>query len=181
VSTTCPQFTSARCGIDIASIKSRTAKKSDGPAIRIANASLQAAPCLTAVQKAVNSGLANLDAAKKIDLKGFDVATSCGNDKLLPRIAQGVAQEKALNIVLYATRLNRGKLKRMTAEEIVDVLRANSGKRLRVTFGDGVVESILIGSVDGEGFVHSGPDGESPHSFWTRIEDVRLLETENSN
>jgi hypothetical protein len=69
----------------------------------------------------------------------------------------------------------------MTAEEIIDVLRANSGKRLRVTFLDGVVESILIGSVDAEGFVHSGPDGESPEGFWTRLEDVRFLETKNSN
>jgi hypothetical protein len=65
----------------------------------------------------------------------------------------------------------------MTPEKIIDVLRANTGKRLRVTFLDGVVESVLIGSVDSEGFVHSGPDGESPDGFWTRLEDVELLET----
>jgi hypothetical protein len=69
----------------------------------------------------------------------------------------------------------------MTPEEIVDVLRANTGKRLRVTFLDGVVESVVIGSVDAEGFVHSGPNVEFPEGFWTRLEDVRLLETENSN
>lgn len=67
----------------------------------------------------------------------------------------------------------------MTTEEILRILLANTGKRLRITFRDGVVESVLIGSVDGEGFVHSGPDGQSPESFWTRLEDVRLLETEN--
>ena len=68
----------------------------------------------------------------------------------------------------------------MTREEIVDVLRAHTGKRLRVTFFDGVVESFLIGSVDAAGFVHSGPDGECPEGFWTRLEDVRLLDPENS-
>jgi hypothetical protein len=60
----------------------------------------------------------------------------------------------------------------------VHVLRANTEKFLRVTFRDGVVQSVLIGSVDAEGFVHSGPNGESPQGFWTRLEDVTLLETE---
>jgi hypothetical protein len=67
----------------------------------------------------------------------------------------------------------------MTPEEIVDLLSSNTGKQLRVTFRDGVVQSVLIGSVDAEGFVHSGPDGISPQSFWTRLEDVELVETEN--
>jgi hypothetical protein len=53
----------------------------------------------------------------------------------------------------------------MTSEEIVDVLRANTEKWLRVTFRDGVVQFFLIGSVDAEGFVHSGPNGESPQGF----------------
>jgi hypothetical protein len=44
-----------------------------------------------------------------------------------------------------------------------------------------VVESVLIGSVDAEGFVHSGPGGESPESFWTRFEDVSLLEAGTSS
>ena len=69
----------------------------------------------------------------------------------------------------------------MTREEIENGLRANEGRRLRVTFADGAVEPVLIGSVDGEGFVHSGPGGESPASFWTRFEDVTLLEAENSS
>jgi hypothetical protein len=67
----------------------------------------------------------------------------------------------------------------MTAEEIADVLRANTGKRLRVIFSDGIVESVLIGSVDAEGFVHSGPDDAPPEWFWTRLEDVTSVETEN--
>ncbi|MBV9507396.1 MAG: hypothetical protein JO323_20580 [Acidobacteriia bacterium] len=69
----------------------------------------------------------------------------------------------------------------MTAEEIADLLRAKTGRRLRVIFSDGVVESVLIGSVDAEGFVHSGPDEELPEWFWTRLEDVTLIETEDSN
>ncbi len=69
----------------------------------------------------------------------------------------------------------------MTPKEIVEVLRTNTGKRLRVTFEDGVVESVLIGSVDDEGFVHSGPDGENPQGFWTRFEFVKLLEQDTSN
>jgi hypothetical protein len=64
----------------------------------------------------------------------------------------------------------------MTAEEIADSLRANTGRRLRVVFSDGIVQSVLIGSVDGEGFVHSGPDGVPPDSFWTTFEDVASVE-----
>ena len=63
----------------------------------------------------------------------------------------------------------------MTGEEIAKILRENSGKRLRVTFTDGLVEAVLIGTVDAEGFVHSGPDGESPEGFWTRFEAVKSL------
>ena len=66
----------------------------------------------------------------------------------------------------------------MSPEQIVHVLRANTEKLLPVTFRDGVVQSVLISSVDAEGFVHSGPNGESPQGFWTRLEDVTLLETE---
>jgi hypothetical protein len=64
----------------------------------------------------------------------------------------------------------------MTAEEIADVLRANTGRQLRVIFSDGIVQSVLIGSVDAEGFVHSGPDGTPPGFFWTRFEDVASVE-----
>jgi hypothetical protein len=69
----------------------------------------------------------------------------------------------------------------MTATEILDALKANIGKRVRVTFDDGIVQSVDISSVDEEGFLHSGPDGIDPHGFWTRFEGVTLVERENSN
>jgi hypothetical protein len=69
----------------------------------------------------------------------------------------------------------------MTATEILDALNANVGKRVRVTFDDGIVQSVEISSVDEEGFLHSGPDGTDPHGFWTRFEDVTLVEPEISN
>jgi hypothetical protein len=69
----------------------------------------------------------------------------------------------------------------MTATEILDVLNANIGKRVRVTFDDGVVQSVEISSVDEEGFLHSGPDGTNPDGFWTRFESVTFVEPDNSN
>jgi hypothetical protein len=66
----------------------------------------------------------------------------------------------------------------MRSEEIVSALNANIGKRVRVTFGDGLVQHVIIDSVDKEGFLHSGPDGENAQGFWTRFEDVTLLEPE---
>ena len=69
----------------------------------------------------------------------------------------------------------------MTVPEILDALNANIGKTVRVTFGDGVVELVEISSVDEEGFLHSGPDGADPHGFWTRFEDVMLVEPGHSN
>jgi hypothetical protein len=66
----------------------------------------------------------------------------------------------------------------MTAAEIMDALNTNIRKRVRVTFGDGVVQSVEIGSVDEEGFLHSGPDGSGPNDFWTRFESVALVEPE---
>lgn len=66
----------------------------------------------------------------------------------------------------------------MTPEEIMAVIGANTGKRLSVTFLDGVVESVLIGSVDAEGFVHSEADANAPETFWTRFTDVRAVRTE---
>jgi hypothetical protein len=69
----------------------------------------------------------------------------------------------------------------MTATEILDALNANIGKRVRVTFDDGIVQSVEISSVDEEGFLHSGPDGADPHGFWMRFESVTLVEPEISN
>jgi hypothetical protein len=69
----------------------------------------------------------------------------------------------------------------MTATEILDALNANIGRRVRVTFEDGVVQSVEISSVDEEGFLHSGPDGTDSDGFWTRFESVTLVEPEISN
>jgi hypothetical protein len=69
----------------------------------------------------------------------------------------------------------------MTFEELFKILNANIGKRLRITFSDGVAQTVEITSVDEEGFVHSGPDGVDRDAFWTRFEDVSVTEQENSN
>jgi hypothetical protein len=60
----------------------------------------------------------------------------------------------------------------MNREEVMAFIAANEGKRVRLTYTDGEVESVDISSVDEEGFVHSGPDGENQDGFWTRFEYV---------
>lgn len=66
----------------------------------------------------------------------------------------------------------------MTPKEVESFLRAHIGHTLRVTFSDGVIQSVDINSVDEEGFLHSGPDGENPDGFWTRFEGVSSLATQ---
>jgi hypothetical protein len=66
----------------------------------------------------------------------------------------------------------------MTREEIVATLLANAGRRVRVMFDDGIVQSVTIDNVDQEGFLHSGPDGTEPKGYWTRFEDVTGIEPE---
>jgi hypothetical protein len=68
----------------------------------------------------------------------------------------------------------------MTRQEIVAVLQANTGQRVQVTFGDGVVETVIIDFVDDEGFLHSGKDGDSSRRYWTEFEGVALAEPEPS-
>ena len=63
----------------------------------------------------------------------------------------------------------------MTRVEAREIIRKNIGKRLRITFADGFVRVVNIGSVDGEGFLHSGPDGDHPNHFWTRFEEVKHI------
>ena len=60
----------------------------------------------------------------------------------------------------------------MTPEEVRHTLNASVGKRVMVTFDDGVTQAVDISSVDDEGFVHSGPDGAEPDGYWTRFESV---------
>lgn len=65
----------------------------------------------------------------------------------------------------------------MDVEEIRQTLTANIGRRLRIEFGDGVTQSVEIGSVDDEGFLHSGPQaGGDSRGFWTRFESVRSIQ-----
>ena len=63
-------------------------------------------------------------------------------------------------------------------EKIIGSLRASSGKLMRVTFSDGVVQTVIIGAIDDEGFLHRDADGADPQIFWTRFEDVNMLEAE---
>lgn len=64
----------------------------------------------------------------------------------------------------------------MTPDEVARILKANDGKRVRVTFVDGVTQSVDVSSVDEEGFVHSGPDGVEPQHYWTRFESIVTVE-----
>ena len=68
----------------------------------------------------------------------------------------------------------------MSHDEIRAALQANVGKRVRITYTDGVTEIVDISSVDvdGVGFVGSGPNGENPAGFWTRIESVSDVSTQ---
>jgi hypothetical protein len=61
----------------------------------------------------------------------------------------------------------------------VTSLRASLGRPVRITFSDGVVQTVIIGTVDGEGFLHCRTDHADRQIFWTRFEDVNALEFEN--
>jgi hypothetical protein len=67
----------------------------------------------------------------------------------------------------------------MATEEIINSLRASSGRLMRVTFSDGIVQTVIIGTIDKAGFLHRGIDSADPQVFWTRFEDVDALEAEN--
>lgn len=62
------------------------------------------------------------------------------------------------------------------SDEIIDSLRASAGRLMRVTFSDGVVQTVVIGTIDKAGFLHSSTDSADPQVFWTRFEDVNALE-----
>jgi len=65
----------------------------------------------------------------------------------------------------------------MTPQQAKAFLRAHTGQRVRVTFSDGEVQSVDIHTVDDEGFVHSGPDGDN-ELFWTFFSGVTDLSTQ---
>ena len=60
----------------------------------------------------------------------------------------------------------------MTYNEVKELLVASAGRRVRITFSDGAVQVVEVGTIDEEGFVHSGPDGNEPDQYWTRFESV---------
>jgi len=64
----------------------------------------------------------------------------------------------------------------MSREEVESLLRVNEGKRLTITFGDGVIQSVDIHAADQDGLGHSGPAGENPTHFWTRFASVRDIQ-----
>ncbi len=64
----------------------------------------------------------------------------------------------------------------MTTVEIEQLLRINVGRRLQITWEDGVTQSVDVSSVDDEGFLHSGPDGIETEFYWTRFENVVSVE-----
>jgi hypothetical protein len=64
----------------------------------------------------------------------------------------------------------------MTREEVESALRANVGKRVQLTFDDGVIQLVDIASVDDEGVLHSGPDGVESAFYWTRFESISKVE-----
>jgi hypothetical protein len=69
----------------------------------------------------------------------------------------------------------------MTPKERHSIICENVGKRLQITFSDDVVQFVEIDSVDDEGFLHSGPDGNNPQAFWTRFESVKSVKANSSN
>jgi hypothetical protein len=64
----------------------------------------------------------------------------------------------------------------MTYIEVKQRLTASAGRRVRITFSDGAVQAVDVGSIDHEGFVHSGRDGSEPDRYWTRFESVISVE-----
>ena len=59
----------------------------------------------------------------------------------------------------------------MTSDEVRKILESHIGQRVRIVYDDGFTESVQVGSVDDEGFLHSGP-GDDPQDFWTRFDSV---------
>jgi hypothetical protein len=64
----------------------------------------------------------------------------------------------------------------ITRAEVREILRANLGKQLCITFDNGIMQSVEIGAVDDEGFLHSGSYVDQPGLFWRRFEEVKHIE-----
>ena len=48
----------------------------------------------------------------------------------------------------------------LTTDDVKEVLRANEGRRVRLTWDDAETKSVVIAAVDDEGVLHSGPNGD---------------------
>jgi hypothetical protein len=64
----------------------------------------------------------------------------------------------------------------MTRDEFRAIVDTGSGRLLRITFSDGVTQSVDVAAVDDEGVLHSGPDGSEPKGYWTRFENIVAIE-----
>ena len=63
----------------------------------------------------------------------------------------------------------------MTTKEIIEVLKANIDKTVRVTYQDGDTDLALVMTVDDEGFVFdlaSLNPGEGKAIYWTSFADL---------
>ena len=67
----------------------------------------------------------------------------------------------------------------MNVDQVKAVLHANEGSRLRITFIDGLIQSVDVNWVDDEGFGHSGPEGAGQKHWWTRFEHVKSIDSIN--
>ena len=63
----------------------------------------------------------------------------------------------------------------MTRAEIREILHANIGRQLRITFDTGMVQEVEIGYVDAEGFVHSASSGDQTGVIWRRFDEVKHI------
>jgi len=63
----------------------------------------------------------------------------------------------------------------MSREEIIQALRANVDRAVRVTFVDGITELVTVVNLDNEGFVNQVGD----EFFWTVFENVSEVQSES--
>ena len=64
----------------------------------------------------------------------------------------------------------------LTVDGVKEALRANEGKRVRLTWDDAETWSVDIAAVDDEGVLHSGPNGDEPANWWTRFDSIVSVE-----
>jgi hypothetical protein len=64
----------------------------------------------------------------------------------------------------------------MTRDEIKAVVEVGNDRRFRITFPDGVTQSVDVAAVDEEGVLHSGSGRREPKGCWTRFESIVAIE-----